>query len=86
MTKEAEEPAKVATARQIVTLLVKHGLEAGDWTQNAMVTKWAAEIDLNEQALGDALIAAGELNWIDNGPLSGTILLTKDGFDAGASS
>ncbi len=76
---------KVATARDIATLLVQNGLKAGDWTQNAMVTKWAAEIGLEEPALSEALIAAGELNWIGNGPNPGTLTLTQSGFEAGES-
>lgn len=73
-----------ATARQIVAVLVNNGIEAGGWTQNAMVTKWALQQGIEGSVLDEALIAAGELHWIEDGPQPGTITLTPLGFKNGA--
>jgi hypothetical protein len=77
-------PEKAATAGQIATLLVNKGLKADEWTQNVMIMEWALEIGVEGSVLDEALIAAGKLNWIDQGPKAGTTRLTKAGFEAGA--
>jgi hypothetical protein len=73
---------KAATAKKIVSLLVRNGVKAGDSTQNATITEWATKIGLEGRALNEALIAAGGLNWIEDGPRVGTVTLTKEGYDA----
>jgi hypothetical protein len=70
-------------ARSIVRLLVEKGVGANGHVQNAQITAWAAEAGL-DGALHDDLVSAGELEWIDNGPVGGTTLLTEAGFAAGA--
>jgi hypothetical protein len=69
-------------ARKIVRLLVEKGVNANDSVQNTQITAWAVEAGL-DGALHDDLVSAGELEWIDNGSVAGTTLLTEAGFAAG---
>jgi hypothetical protein len=70
-------------ARSIVRLMVRRGIAANGTVQNAQLTAWAVEAGL-DHALHDDLVSAGELEWIDNGPVDGTTLLTEAGFNVGA--
>jgi hypothetical protein len=66
-------------ARRLVTLLVSKGVQANGHVQNALIQQWAAEAGLDD----GHLLAAGDLGWIDKGPIAGTITLTEEGFTAG---
>jgi hypothetical protein len=69
-------------ARTIVKVMVARGVQASGHVQNSLIQSWAVEAGLDD-VLGDALVSAGILKWIDNGPLAGTITLTEAGYIAG---
>lgn len=65
----------------IVTMFVSKGVEAKDYVQNAQIQQWAVEVGLGD--LSSHLVSAGELGWIEEGPITGTTKLTEAGFAAG---
>jgi hypothetical protein len=69
-------------AKKLIKLLVNKGAKDDGFVQAAMVTKWAVEAGM-EDILHDALVFAGDNDWIADGPIKGTIKLTPKGFAIG---